>query len=75
MLPLIIGIAAGAAAMRLVQKKLPTQPLHKASQTLRETGVAGLSAIERSSAKLRSRLENEAESLTGAHSSAGEHRE
>jgi hypothetical protein len=57
MLPFAIGIIAGAAAMRLLQKSQPVKQFGKAGQTLRKTGVAGLSALEHSSARLRSKLE------------------
>lgn len=59
MLPFVIGAIVGAAAMRLTQNKLPAQPLQKAGESLRKTGVAGLSALERSSAQLRNRLEGD----------------
>jgi phospholipase/lecithinase/hemolysin len=58
MLPFAIGLLAGAAAVQLAKKGLPAKQLHQAGQSLKKSSVSGLTALEHSAAKLRSKLES-----------------
>ena len=59
LLPFAAGLLAGAAAVKLIREDKAKAGLDKAQDRLREATVSGLSAIEQSSARLRSRLASE----------------
>ena len=56
-LPFTLGVAVGAALLRLLKHERARDGLHKAQGKLREATVSGLDAIEKASARARSRLE------------------
>jgi len=57
LLPFAVGLLTGAATIRLFKNENAKKQLTKAQDRLREATVSSLSAIEHSSAQLRSRLE------------------
>lgn len=56
-LPFTLGVAVGAALLRLLKHERARDGLHKAQGKLREATVSGLDAIEKASARARTRLE------------------
>ena len=59
-LPFTLGVAVGAALLRLLKNDRARDGLHKAQGKLREATVSGLDAIEKASARARTRLEGAA---------------
>lgn len=56
LLPFAVGLLAGAAAVKLMREDKTKDGLEKVQDRLREATVSSLSAIEKSSARLRGRL-------------------
>lgn len=56
LLPFVAGLLAGAAAIKLIREKKTKDRLEKVQGRLREATVSSLTAIEKSSAHLRTRL-------------------
>jgi hypothetical protein len=56
LLPFAVGLLAGAAAVKLMREDKTKDGLEKVQDRLREATVNSLSAIEKSSARLRDRL-------------------
>lgn len=59
LLPFALGLLSGAAAVGLLRNKEARGGIASAGTRLREATVSGLAAAERSSARLRERLEPE----------------
>lgn len=57
LLPFAVGLLTGAAGVRLLRNERAKIQLAKAQDRLREATVTSLNAIETSSARLRSRLD------------------
>ena len=57
LLPFAVGLLTGAAGVRLLRNEKAKIQLAKAQDRLREATVTSLNAIETSSARLRSRLD------------------
>ena len=60
-LPFAVGLLTGAAGVRLLRNEKAKIQLAKAQDRLREATVTSLNAIETSSARLRTRLDQTAE--------------
>ena len=61
LLPFAVGLLTGAAGVRLLRNEKAKIQLAKAQDRLREATVTSLNAIETSSARLRTRLDQTAE--------------
>ena len=57
LLPFAVGLLTGAASIRLLRNEKAKKQLDKAQDRLREATVSSLNAIETSSARLRTRLD------------------
>lgn len=66
LLPFAVGLLTGAAGVRLLRNDSAKEQLAKAQERLREATVSGLNAIENSSARLRTRLDQTAEPAPSA---------
>ena len=66
LLPFAVGLLAGAAAVKLIREDKAKDGLEKVQDRLREATVNSLSAIEKSSARLRDRLDSAANSADTA---------
>ena len=66
LLPFAVGLLTGAAGIRLLRNEKAQKQLDKAQDRLREATVSSLNAIENSSARLRSRLDQPAEATPPA---------
>lgn len=60
-LPFTLGILAGAVAVNVTRSAKMQRSGEKAREALRSATVGGLTAIEKSSAKMRARLEADEE--------------
>lgn len=60
LLPFAVGLLTGAAGIRLLRNEKAKKQLDKAQDRLREATVSSLTAIESSSARLRTRLDQPA---------------
>ncbi len=66
LLPFAVGLLTGAAGIRLLRNEKAKKQLDKAQDRLREATVSSLTAIESSSARLRTRLDQPAEATPPA---------
>lgn len=66
LLPFAVGLLTGAAGVRLLRNEKAKIQLAKAQDRLREATVTSLNAIETSSARLRTRLDQTAEPAPSA---------
>ena len=66
LLPFAVGLLTGAAGIRLLRNEKAKKQLDKAQDRLREATVSSLNAIETSSARLRTRLDQTAEPAPSA---------
>lgn len=57
LLPFAAGLLVGITAVKLAKNDKTKASLDKAQEKIREATVSGLTAIERSSAKLRTKME------------------
>ena len=68
LLPFAVGLLTGAAGVRLLRNEKAKIQLAKAQDRLREATVTSLNAIETSSARLRTRLDQTVEPAPSAAS-------
>jgi hypothetical protein len=66
LLPFAVGLITGAASVRLLRNEKTKKQLAKAQDRLREATVTSLNAIETSSARLRTRLDQPVEAAPPA---------
>ena len=66
LLPFAVGLLTGAAGVRLLRNDKAKIQLAKAQDRLREATVSSLNAIETSSARLRTRLDQTADPAPSA---------
>ncbi|MFC0712002.1 hypothetical protein [Azorhizophilus paspali] len=64
-IPFAVGVATGAALLKLLKSDKTQEGLDKAQGDLREATVSSLQAIERASARARARLGEKAETRSG----------
>lgn len=69
-LPFTLGILAGTVAVNVVRSGKVQRGGEKAREALRSATVGGLSAIEKSSAKMRARLAADEEKPAGDEAGA-----
>ncbi|ACO78459.1 hypothetical protein AvCA_22680 [Azotobacter vinelandii CA] len=64
-IPFAVGVATGAALLKLLKSEKTQEGLDKAQGGLREATVSSLQAIEKASARARARLGEKAEAESG----------